>query len=188
MGLEFYLKKNTGKLTGWVSYTLGQSELKVNGINNFEWYPTRYDQRHNLKLLAAYELSPRWTLSANFTFLSGTPSTFPTDRFTQQDYLIPYNSFDSRNNVRIPNYHRLDVSATFYGRRYKKNGKLRTNRDYWVFGVYNLYARRNPFSIYFSQGTERPVVGQPIESFATQVSIIGTIIPAVSYNFNLQFK
>ena len=184
MGLEFYIKKNTGKLNGWISYTLGKSELKVNGINNFEWYPARFDQRHNLKIVGYYELSPRWTLSANFTFLSGTPTTFPTDRFTQQDYLIPYNAFDSRNNVRIPNFHRLDVSATLHGKKYKKNGKLRKNSDYWVFGFYNVYARKNPFSIYFSQGTERPVTGQPIETFATQVSIIGTIIPAISYNFN----
>lgn len=184
MGIEFYLKKNTGKLNGWISYTLGKTELKVDGINSFEWYPARFDQRHNLKVVGYYELSPRWTLSANFTYLSGTPTTFPTDRFTQQEYLIPYNAFDSRNNVRVPNFHRLDISATLNGKKYRKNGKLRKNQDYWVFGFYNVYARKNPFSIYFSQGTERPVAGQPIETFATQVSIIGTIIPAISYNFN----
>ncbi len=184
MGLEFYLKKNAGKLNGWISYTLGKSELKVDGINNSEWYPARFDQRHNLKIVGYYETNPRWTLSAIFSFLGGTPTTFPTDRFTQQDYLIPYNAFNSRNNVRIPNFHRLDVSATWHGKKYKKNGKLRQNSDYWVFGLYNVYARKNPFSIYFSQGTDRPVTGQPIETFATQVSIIGTIIPAISYNFN----
>ena len=184
MGLEFYLKKNTGKLNGWISYTLGQSELKVEGINNSQWYPARYDQRHNLKIVGYYKINDRWTLSANFTYLSGTPTTFPTDRFTQQEYLIPYNAFDSRNNVRIPDFHRLDISATLYGKKYNKKGKLRKNRDYFVFGVYNAYARRNPFSIYFSQGTERPVTGMPIETFSTQVSIIGTIIPAISYNFN----
>lgn len=184
MGLEFYLKKNTGKLNGWISYTLGKSELKVDGINSSRWYPARFDQRHNLKVVGYYEINPRWTLSANFTYLSGTPTTFPTDRFTQQEYLVPYNAFDSRNNVRIPNFHRLDISATLNGRKYRKNGKLRKNSDYWVFGFYNIYARKNPFSIYFSQGTERPVSGQPIETFATQVSIIGTIIPAISYNFN----
>ncbi len=184
MGLEFYLKKNSGKLNGWISYTLGKSELKVDGINSFNWYPTRFDQRHNLKVVGYYELNKRWTFSANFTFLSGTPTTFPTDRFTQQEYLIPYNAFNSRNNVRIPNFHRLDISATLHGKKYKKNGKLRKNSDYWVFGFYNVYARKNPFSIYFSQGTERPVSGQPIETFATQVSIVGTIIPAISYNFN----
>lgn len=184
MGLEFYLKKNSGKLNGWISYTVGKSELKVDGINQFEWYPARFDQRHNLKIVGYYELNPRWTISANFTYLSGTPTTFPTDRYTQQGYLIPYNVFESRNNVRIPNFHRLDVSATLNGKKYRKNGKLRKNSDYWVFGFYNVYARKNPFSIYFSQGTERPVTGQSIETFATQVSIVGSIIPAISYNFN----
>lgn len=183
-GLEFYLKKNTGKLNGWISYTLGSSELKVDGINNTEWYPARYDQRHNLKVVGYYELSQRWTLSANFTYLSGTPTTFPTDRYTQQNYLIPYNAFESRGNVRIPSFHRLDISATLNGRKYKRNGELRKNTDYWVFGFYNVYARRNPFSIYFSQGTDRPALDMPIDSYATQVSIVGTIIPAVSYNFN----
>ena len=184
MGLEFYLKKNSGKLNGWVSYTLGKSELKVDGINNGEWYPARFDQRHNLKIVGYYELGERWILSANFTYLSGTPTTFPTDRFTQQEYLIPYNAFESRNNLRIPDFHRLDISATLNGKKYKKNGELRTNKDYFTFGFYNVYARRNPFSIYFSQGTERPVMGEPIDTFATRVSIVGTIIPAISYNFN----
>ncbi len=183
MGLEFYLKKNTGKLNGWISYTLGKTELKVDGINNYEWYPTRFDQRHNLKIVGYYNLNDRWTFSANFTFLSGTPTTFPTDRFTQQGYLIPYNAYNSRNNVRIANFHRLDISAIFYGKKYRKNGRERKNRDYWIFGFYNLYARRNPFSIYFSQGEDRPVADEPIRSFATQVSIIGTIVPAISYNF-----
>lgn len=183
MGLEFYLKKNTGKLNGWISYTVGKTELKVEGINNGEWYPTRFDQRHNLKIVGYYNLNDRWTFSANFTFLSGTPTTFPTDRFTQQGYLIPYNAYGSRNNVRIANFHRLDISAIFYGKKYRRNGKARKNRDYWIFGFYNVYARRNPFSIYFSQGEDRPAAGEPVPSFATQVSIIGTIVPAISYNF-----
>ncbi len=183
MGLEFYLKKNTGKLNGWISYTLGKSELKVNGINNADWYPARFDQRNNLKIVGYYELNDRWTFSANFTWLSGTPTTFPTDRFTQQEYLIPYNGFESRNNIRVPDFHRLDISATLNGKKFKRNGERRKNEDYFVFGFYNVYARRNPFSIYFSQGSERPPAGAPIDSFATQVSIIGTIIPAISYNF-----
>jgi hypothetical protein len=100
-----------------------------------------------------------------------------------QEYLVPYIGSNSRNNIRIPDYHRLDVSATLYGKKYKKNGDRRKNEDYWVFGIYNLYARRNPFSIYFSNGPDRPVPGEPIPTSATRVSIIGTIIPAISYNF-----
>jgi len=183
-GLELYVKKRYGKINGWISYTLGKSELKVDGINNNEWYPTRYDQLHNLSIAGFYELTKRWTFSATFTFISGTPTTFPTSRFEVQDYLIPYNEYSTRNNTRIPNYHRLDISATLHGKKFRKNGKERKNRDYWVFGVYNAYARRNPFSIYFSQGTDRPVPNEPIQANATQLAIIGTWIPAISYNFN----
>lgn len=179
-GAEFYLKKNKGRLTGWVSYTLARTELQVDGINQGDWYPTKYDQTHNLKIAAFYEVGGRWTLSSNFTLTSGTPTTFPTSRFEQQGITIPYNAGDSRNNTRIPVYHRLDFSATLQGKE-MKNGKKRKNENYWVFSVYNLYSRRNPFSIYFAQ--EGDLRTEPVPTRATQVSIIGNFVPAVSYNF-----
>jgi len=182
-GLEFYLQKKVGRFTGWIAYTLARTELKVNGINRNEWYAARFDQTHNVKVSGFYDLSKRWSASANFTLISGTPSTFPTSRFVVQNMLIPYNAQDSRNNVRLPAYHRLDVSFRLDGKTVKRNGKERKNSDYWVFGVYNLYARKNPFSIYFTQGKERVAQGAPINSEARQLSIIGTVIPAVSYNF-----
>ena len=181
-GLELFVKKNTGLFTGWVSYTLGRTELKVDGINRGEWYPTRFDQTHNLSITTNYELNDRWSLSANFSFITGTPTTFPTSRYEIQDYVVPVNASDSRNNIRIDNYHRLDLSATWLGRKYKK-GQERKNEDYWVFGVYNAYGRENPFSVYFSQGTERPLPDVPIPTKGTKVAIIGYLIPAISYNF-----
>ena len=181
-GMELSVRKTTGPFTGWISYTLGRSELKVNGINRGEWYPTRFDQTHSLNFSGSFELNDRWTFSSNFVYISGTPTTFPTSRFEMQDYVVPYNVYGSRNNIRIPDYHRLDVSATWYGKKFKK-GKPRKNTDYWVFGLYNIYGRRNPFSIYFSQGTDRIPPGEPIPTSGTQVSIIGSIIPAISYNF-----
>lgn len=182
-GLELYAQKKTGRLNGWVSYTIGRSELKVDGVNRGAWYETRFNQLHNLKVAAFYEINKRWSASANFIFTSGTPTTFPTSRFTQQGILIPYNAYESRNNVHMPDYHRLDISFRLEGRSIKKNGKVRKNSDYWVFSLYNVYARRNPFSIYFSQTDQRIPAGQPIPSQATQLSIIGTIVPSVSYNF-----
>jgi hypothetical protein len=182
-GLEFYVEKTRGRLQGWISYTIGRSELKVTGINKGAWYPTRYDQTHNLKLVGFYKFNERWSLSSTFTYISGTPTTFPTTRLNVQDYLIPYNYYYSRNNKRIPNYHRLDLAVTLNSKKYNKNGKEKKYRDYWVFGFYNLYARENPFSVYFSQGNERPVPDQPIPAFATQLAVIGTIIPGISYNF-----
>lgn len=183
-GLELYLQKKTGRINGWISYTIGRTELQVAGINRGAWYPARYDQLHNLKVTGFYEMSKRWSLSANFTLLSGTPTTFPTSRYVVQGILIPYNANETRNNVRIPAFHRLDVSARLEGKSIRRNGKIRKNTDYWVFGLYNVYARKNPFSIYFAQGDERIPAGEPIQSKARQLSIIGTVVPSVSYNFH----
>jgi hypothetical protein len=177
-----YAQKKTGRFTGWVSYTLGRTELKVEGINQGKWYPTRFDQRHNLKVAGFYDLSKRWSVSANFVFITGAPITFPTSRYVVQGYLVPYNASESRNNVRMPGYNRLDLSFRLEGKTIKR-GKTRKNQDYWVFSVYNLYARKNPFSIYFAQADQRTPAGQPIPSQASQLSIIGTVIPAISYNF-----
>lgn len=183
-GLELFLQKKKGRFNGWVAYTLGRSELKTEGINRGQWYPARYDQTHNFKFTGFYDVSKRLSLSANFTLLSGTPNTFPTSRYVMQGILIPYNATDSRNNVRIPAFHRLDIAARLEGKPVRKNGKMRKNTDYWVFGVYNLYGRKNPFSIYFSQADQRVPSGQPITSQATQLSVIGTVVPAISYNFH----
>lgn len=182
-GLELYLQKKTGKLNGWISYTLGRTELKINGINRGEWYAARYDQTHNVKLIGFYDISARWSVSGNFVLTSGTPTTFPTDYYVQQGVVIPYLGDNSRNNVRLPMYHRLDLSARLEGKQYKRNGKKRNYSSHWVFSIYNVYARRNPFSIYFSQTDERYVPGQKINTQATQLSIIGTLVPSVSYNF-----
>lgn len=181
-GLELYAQKKTGQLTGWVSYTLGRTELQVDGINRGEWYPTRFNQTHNLKVAGFYDLNKRWSISGNFIYSSGTPTTFPTSRYIQQGILIPHNANDSRNNVNIPAYHRLDISVRLEGKEYK-NGRKRKNRDYWVFSFYNVYGRRNPFSIYFSQADERRMPGETLNSQATQLSIVGSMIPSVSYNF-----
>lgn len=179
-GAEFYLKKNSGKLNGWISYTLARTERKVKGVNDNNWYPTRFDQTHNLKVTANYDLSDRWSFSANFTYITGTPYTLPTYRYEQQGFTIP--GVLGRNNGRIPDYHRLDLAATWYMNPLKKDGSKKRLQDYWVFTVYNAYARRNPFSIYFAESGDLSTAGQNITQ-ATQVSILGTFVPAVSYNF-----
>lgn len=177
-GVEVYIKKNAGRLNGWLSYTLGRSELQTDGINRGSWYPTRYDQTHNLKLTAFYEFNERWSMSSTFSYLSGTPTTFPTSRYEVQGITIPHNANDSRNNVRLPDYHRLDLSITKKGRAVKRNGKVRKNRDELVFTIYNVYNRANPFSIYFWQGNGRVALTR-----ATQVSIFASFIPSITYNF-----
>lgn len=178
-GLELYVEKKKGRFTGWASYTLSKSERKAAGINNDEWFLSRFDQTHNFSLSTFYELSKRWTVAANFVLNTGTPATFPTSRVEQQGYVVPYNSSEKRNNVRIPAYHRLDISATLKG---KDRPEKRWSSE-WVFGVYNLYGRRNPFSIFFQQDQNRPLVNQPTTTEAVRLSVVGSLIPSVSYNF-----
>lgn len=182
-GLELYFQKKKGVFTGWASYTLSRSELKVDGVNNGAWYPTRFDQTHNLKLVGSYTINSKWSATADFAYMTGTPTTFPNQRYLSQGILIPYNSYNTRNDTRLSAYHRLDLSLRMEGRATKKNGQPRKNRDYWVFSIYNVYARKNAFSIYFSQSTDRVASYQAIQSEAHQVSIIGTMLPSVSYNF-----
>ncbi|MEL6924595.1 MAG: TonB-dependent receptor, partial [Bacteroidota bacterium] len=176
-GIELQVEKTKGQFTGWLSYTLARSERKIEGLNNDEWYLSRFDQLHNFSATLFYELGKRWTLSGNFVINTGTPASFPTDRFEQQGYVVPHNAAGSRNNVRIPAYHRLDLAATFKGKERK-----RWNSE-WVFSVYNVYNRRNPFSIYFRQQEVRPIDGSALQTEAVRLSVIGSIIPSVAYNF-----
>ncbi|HEY9559635.1 MAG TPA: TonB-dependent receptor [Anseongella sp.] len=172
-GAEFYLAKNQGKLTGWLSYTLSRSLRRVEGINNGDWFFNRYDRTHVLNLVANLQLGKRWSLSGTWVYYSGTPATFPTSRLEIQGWKIPYNTTGRRNNYRIAPYHRFDLSATLKGREGKKW------RGSWVFSFYNIYHRRNPYSVFFRQNPDNPVQTQAI-----RLSIVGTIIPAVTYNFS----
>jgi hypothetical protein len=190
-GAEFFVKKRRGKINGWVSYTLARTERQVSGINQNNWYPTRFDKLHNLAIVGIYELNKRLSFSANFVFGSGVPGTFPTNRFVVQGYVVPHNFQDQRNNLRIPPYHRLDLSATLEGKR----NDQRKWKGSWTFSVYNVYNRRNPFGIYFRQ---QPASANPVESpnaafderviqsTATQAirfAVLGAVVPSVTYNF-----
>lgn len=174
-GLEFYVKKNKGKLNGWISYTLARTERKVTGINQGEWYANRFDKLHNLNVVSSYDISKRWSVSANFVFATGTPATFPTNRIEIQGFIPPHNSEEKRNNYRITPYHRLDMSATMQA-RHKEGRKWDWNM---VFSVYNVYNRRNAFSIFFQANKDNPRITEAI-----RYSIIGSVVPAVSFNFN----
>ncbi len=173
-GAEFYVKKTRGKINGWISYTLARTERKVEGINKGDWFPTRFDRTHNLAIVGFYEYNHRWSFSTGITFSTGTPATFPTNRLSIHGYYIPHNADEARNNYRIPAYFRADISATLQGKR--REG--RKNQDFWTFSIYNLTARRNPFSIYF-----QPNPDNFSQTQAIRYSVIGTFVPAVSYNF-----
>jgi len=187
-GAEFFLKKNKGDLTGWISYTLAKTERLVDGINNNRWFPTRFDKRHTLNVVALYDFTKRWNLSATFALATGTPGTFPTNSYIFQDIRVPHNVDNSRNNYRLPAYHRLDLAATLQGRK-GRTVRGRKWEDNWVFSAYNVYARKNTFSIYFQQEDQRRTffvnneTRQIPVAQAYRYSVFATIIPSVTYNF-----
>lgn len=173
-GAEFYVKKSKGALTGWVSYTLARTERQIEGINQGEWFAARFDKTHNLSLVTLYELNKTWSFSANFAYSSGTPATFPTNRFEWNGIALPHDVNDSRNAARIPAYHRLDLSATKKNKK-KLFGKGETE---WVFSIYNVYNRRNPFSVFVRQNEDNA-----LRTEAVRYAVFGSIIPSATYNF-----
>jgi hypothetical protein len=176
-GAELYMKRNIGRLTGWLSYTysrslrLVQSPFESEEINNGDWFPSNFDKPHNLSLVGNYKLNTYVTLSANFNYSTGRPVTFPIAKFNQERTQIAY--FDNRNLNRTPDFHRLDLSLKFY---------LNTDIDLlsgdWSFTVINLYGRKNPFSVFF-----RDEFGAPPQAY--RMSVLG--IPFPSLNYTLEF-
>jgi hypothetical protein len=173
-GAEFYVKKTKGKFNGWISYTLARTERKIEGLNQNTWFPSRIDKPHNLAIVGIYDLNKRWTFSTNFTLSTGTPASFPTNKFIWQDYALPHNYYDTRNAYRIPASHRLDFAAT----RQTKYAFFKHGTGEWVFSIYNVYNRRNPFSVFVRQNET-----DPTKTEAVRYAVFGSIIPAVTYNF-----
>ena len=175
-GAEFYIKKNAGKLTGWLSYTLSKSERRVQGlgegdpgINNGEWYNANFDKVHDLSITGIYSLSNRWNLAANFLYATGLPGTFPEGRYQYGGVVLP--QYGNRNKERLPDYHRLDLSATLKAR--KALGKSAE----WTFGLLNVYNRANANSIYFKENEDNRGDTEAIKSY------LYGITPNVSYSF-----
>ncbi len=176
-GLEFLARKNEGKLTGWVSYTLSKSEQRSlggnaggPGINNGDWYNTAYDRTHDISVTGSYKLTDKWSFGANLVFQTGRPVTYPNGQYEYEGLSIA--SFSDRNSDRLPSYHRLDISATYRPNR-KPNRRWKGE---WIFGIYNVYNQKNAASISFGQNVETGA------NEATRTAIFG-IVPSVIYNF-----
>jgi len=176
-GVEFFVKKNTGKLTGWISYTLSKTSQKFKDLNFGKVFPFKYDRRHVLSVTSSYQLTKTWTLSAVFVFSSGEAFTVPTGRISTLNsgtiFEGNYYVYQGRNNYRLASYHRLDVAAT--NKKTVKIFKKQYERE-WSFGLYNVYSRQNPYFIYFEIDalTSKPT--------AKQVSLL-PITPGISFNF-----
>lgn len=168
-GVEILLKKKSGKLTGWIGYTLSKTERKIDGINNGHWYNAKQDRTHDLSIVGIYNLTPRWTLSGTFIYTTGNAVTFPTGKYVLNGMTIY--QYGKRNADRMPATHRLDFNAT-----YEKPSKKRFQSS-WSIGLYNIYGRENPFSMTFRENKDNP---QKIDAIQTSLF---RWIPSVTYNF-----
>jgi hypothetical protein len=187
-GLEFFVKKNTGRLTGFISYTIARTERQTEMINKNEWYPTRFDKLHNLNFIVSYDLTKRWSLNSNLIYGSGTPVNLPTNKFSYEGFQVPHNPNAPRNNIRIPDFFRIDFTATVKSKDRQQPEVMPTNffkrMKYtyeWeiIFGVYNLLGRKNAFAVYPQQVTE----GGVNQTQMAQFSLFAVPIPAFTYNF-----
>lgn len=171
-GLELLLKKSQGKLTGWIGYTLARTTRTIGGINNGDPYPSSYDRTHDLSVVSTYQLNKQWNFAANFVYATGNPTSYPVAKYTIQGNQVY--QYSARNSNRIPEYHRLDLSVTW---DFKKNEKRKFKQSL-NFSVYNVYGRRNAYSI-----SPRANEDNPNQTEFVRISIIGSQIPSITYNF-----
>lgn len=168
-GVELFFKKKFGNFNGWLGYTLSKTERQFAQIDNGEWFNAKQDRTHDISLVGIYKANKRWTFSSTFVFNTGNAVTFPSGKYQVGGSTVFY--YAEKNGYRTPSYHRLDFSATLEG---KPNKKFQSS---WSFGVYNLYNRKNAFSIDFQEDPDNPSATQ-----AVQTSLFG-IIPSVTWNF-----
>lgn len=172
-GMELYLRKTKGTFTGWVSYTYSRTLRQVESINFGKWYSSNYDKPHNIALVGTYSPSKKWDFSAVFNYSTGRPVTLPNGVYSYYDLRIPVYGY--RNNGRIPDYHRFDLSVTYTPKALKENQKYFSS---WNLSVYNAYNRRNAYSIFFRVNDDTG------KTEAVRLSIFGSFIPSITYNFN----
>lgn len=169
-GVELMAKKNVGKLTGWISYTYSRTLRTVEDINFGKEYHSPYDRPHNFVAVLSYDFTKQFNVSANWIFNSGQPVTYPYGKYTVDN--VPYAIYSgSRNQSRYPNYHRLDLSATY---RLKENPKRRWNSE-WNFSLYNAYGQHNTWAVAFTPDEENVI--------KTEKMFLFTFVPSFSYNF-----
>jgi hypothetical protein len=173
-GAEFLINKTRGKFTGWIGYTLAWTWRQFPQLNQGNKFPAKYDRRHDLSVVGIYEYSPKWKFSGVFVYATGNATTLPERFYILEGVLAQ--EYSNINQYRLPAYHRLDLSAT-YTPRPQSQKKFKSS---WVFGIYNVYSRLNPYFIYFDQ-TGSPYDGT-LQVQAKQVSLF-PIIPSVTWNF-----
>lgn len=168
-GVEFMAKKNEGRFTGWVSYTLSRTEQQINGINENNWYAAHQDRTHDISVVGMYKLSKKWTLSADFVYYTGNAVTFPTGKY-EVDGQVSY-VYTERNQARMPAYHRLDLGATCQLKQHKHFSSDLS------FSLYNAYGHENPYTITFQT--------DPNDAYKTQTiqTSLFRWVPSITYDF-----
>ena len=176
-GLEFFLRKNTGALNGWVGYTLSRSERTFPDIENGRTYPTTYDRTHDLSVVTNYTISPKLIAGVVFVYATGKSFTPP-----EKVYLIDgelQTEYGPRNSQRLEPYHRMDISLTYI----PKPNSQKNFRSEWVFSIYNVYNRKNTFFVYTDYETDLQTGTAQVNAY--KVSIF-PIIPSVTWNFKFK--
>lgn len=168
-GMEWLMKKKTGRVTGWVSYTLSKTQRQIDGINNGAWYNARQDRTHDIAVVGMYQLSERWSLSASWVYYTGDAVTFPSGKYTINNQVYFY--YTERNGYRMPAYHRLDLGAT---RQLRRRGRYSSEL---AFSLYNAYGRENAYTITFRQSPD-----DASKTEAVRTSLF-RFVPSISYNF-----
>jgi hypothetical protein len=167
-GIELFLKKKYGKLNGWIGYTLAKSEKKISGINRGLYYPAKQDRTHDISIVGIYEISKKWIVSATWVYYTGNAVTFPSGKYEMNGQVINY--YTERNGYRMPAYHRLDIGATW---QLKKTEKYESGLN---FSVYNVYGRKNAYTITFQQDPKDPTKTQALQT------TLFRWIPSITYN------
>jgi hypothetical protein len=176
-GVELMGVKTQGKLTGQISYTWSKVERQIPGVNRGEKFLANYDRRNVVNVMATYDLNPKWSFGATFNYSTGRPITLPAGKYEYGDYRP--DNITERNAYKLPDYHRLDISATLNPR---KNAS-RKWKGQWVFSVYNVYSRKNPFTIYTR--TKKDNDGNVTDPNVKEARLIYLfpVLPTVTYNF-----
>ena len=184
-GIEFLLKKRTGKLTGWVSYTLSRSEKLFDQINSNTWFSAKQDRIHDFSIVANYQLTPRLVVSGTWVYFTGNAVTFPSGKYNIEGNLTSY--YTERNGYRMPDYHRMDIGVTLDNNNFKYEMNPETGekekvkkriQSSWNFSVYNVYGRENAYTINFQESETNPGTTE-----AVQIALF-KFVPSISYNFS----
>ena len=177
-GLEFFLQKKKGSTTGWIGYTLSWTNRRFDNINFGEWFPYKYDRRHDISFVLSHKFDDQWDIGATWVYGTGNALTFPqgiyfgmpNNQGWNNGFVDFVESYGSRNSTRMPSYHRFDIGIN-------KHKKYKRWESTLSLGAYNLYNRKNPFFAYLDYEDNQDGTSQRV---AKQVSLF-PLIPAISY-------